>query len=305
MISGLDDFPPKQPVMTTSKFPALTAAQEALLHEHLPIVNYMVNDLIRRVPNYILRDDLTSAAMLGLVQAVRSFDTTREAKFATFARVRIQGALLDELRSRDWATRGVRKQARHIESVSESLSSTLGRQPTSAELGQTMGANADQLHRLKADLHRATVLSLDGATAETNRTPLDILAVHQDDIDPADQLVQRELQSYVRDAVANLPERLRHVVVGYFLEERPMVELAKELGVTESRISHMRSEALALMAEAIQSATTESEPSVEETGVAQRRRTAYYAAVAATSDYRTRLVKTPQWQVQCNAGATA
>ena len=290
--------------MTTSKSPALTAAQEALLHEHLPIVNYMVNDLIRRVPNYIQRDDLTSAAMLGLVQAVRSFDTTREAKFATFARVRIQGALLDELRSRDWATRGVRKQARHIESVSEELSSTLGRQPTSAELGQTMGANADQLHRLKADLHRATVLSLDGATAETNRTPLDILAVHQDDIDPAEQLVQRELQSYVRDAVANLPERLRHVVVGYFLEERPMVELAKELGVTESRISHMRSEALALMAEAIQSATTESEPSVEETGVAQRRRTAYYAAVAATSDYRTRLVKTPQWQVQYNAGAT-
>ena len=83
--------------MTTSKSPALTAAQEALLHEHLPIVNYMVNDLIRRVPNYIQRDDLTSAGMLGLVQAVRSFDTTREAKFATFARVRIQGALLDEL----------------------------------------------------------------------------------------------------------------------------------------------------------------------------------------------------------------
>ena len=144
--------------MTKSKSQALTPAQEALLHEHLPIVNYMVNDLIRRVPNYIQRDDLTSAAMLGLVQAVRSFDTTREAKFATFARVRIQGALLDELRSRDWATRGVRKQARHIESVSETLSSTLGRQPTSAELGETMGTNADQLHRLKADLHRATVL---------------------------------------------------------------------------------------------------------------------------------------------------
>ena len=281
--------------MTTAKSLELTPAQERLLHEHLPIVNYMVNDLIRRVPNYIQRDDLTSAAMLGLVQAVRSFDTTREAKFATFARVRIQGALLDELRSRDWATRGVRKQARHIESVNESLANTLGRQPTAEELGKNTGTNTDQLHRLKADLHRATVLSLDGATAETNRAPIDVLALHQDDIDPADQLVQRELQSYVRDAVANLPERLRHVIVGYFLDERPMVELARELGVTESRISHMRAEALSLMSEAIQSATSESEPTPEETGVAQRRRSAYYAAVASTSDYRARLSKAPQW----------
>lgn len=291
--------------MTTSKSSALTPAQEALLHEHLPIVNYMVNDLVRRVPNYIQRDDLTSAAMLGLLQAVRSFDITREAKFSTFARVRIQGALLDELRSRDWATRGVRKQARHIESVSDTLANTLGRPPTTEELGETTGTNVEQLHRLKADLHRATVLSLDGATAETNRAPLDVLAIHQDDVDPADQLVQRELQSYVRDAVANLPERLRHVIVGYFLDERPMVELARELCVTESRISHMRSEALALMAEAIQSATTETEPTVEETGIAQRRRKAYYAAVASTSDYRSRLAKTPQWQTQRATGAAA
>lgn len=265
----------------------------------------MVNDLIRRVPNYIQRDDLTSAAMLGLVQAVRAFDPSREAKFATFARVRIQGALLDELRSRDWATRGVRKQARHIESAQEALSNSLGRTPTDSELEQSMGTSGEQLHRLKADLHRATVLSLDGAPTDASRTPLDVLAVHHDQVDPADQLEQRELQAYVRDAVSNLPDRLRHVIVGYFLEERPMAELAKELGVTESRISHMRSEALALMAEAIQSATSETDPVVTDTGVAQRRRTAYYAAVAATSDYRSRLVKTPQWQTTRSAAASA
>ena len=284
--------------MTTPRTatPALTAEQDALLHDHLPLVGFMVNDLLRRVPNYIQRNDLNSAAMLGLLQAVRAFDASREAKFATFARVRIQGALLDELRSKDWASRGVRQQARHLEAASEALAGKLGRVPTPEEVERSAGASKGQVHRLKADVHRATILSLDGAPTDTSRNPLDVLAIHHDHLDPAEQLEHRESQAYVRDAVANLPERLRHVIVGYFIEERPMAELAQELGVTESRISHMRSEALSLMAEAIRSATGEAlEDATAETGVAKRRRSAYCAAVAATSDFRSRLVRPSQW----------
>jgi RNA polymerase sigma factor FliA len=274
---------------------SLTPSQQNLLNDHLPIVQYMVSDLLRRVPSYIQRDDLTSAAMLGLLQAVRAFDPTREAKFSTFARVRIQGALLDELRSRDWASRGVRQAAKEVDMETERLSNVLGRTPTTQELSASLGGTDGQIHRLKADVHRATVLSFDGAPVDAQRTPLDVLAIHHDYLDPAEQMEQRELTAYVRDAVANLPERLRRVVVGYFLEERPMAELALELGVTESRISHMRAEALALMAEAIKSATADEKPCVPpaDTGVASRRRSAYYAAVAATSDYRSRLVQTP------------
>lgn len=276
---------------------SLSPAQQKLLNDHLPIVQFMVSDLLRKVPNYIQRDDLYSAGMLGLLQAVRSFDETREAKFSTFARVRIQGALLDELRSRDWASRGVRQQARQVDMATEHLSNQLGRVPTSREIGTSLGVQDDQIHRLKSDLHRATVLSFDGAPIDSNRTPIDVLAVHHDHLDPAEQLEQREMTAYVRDAVANLPERLRRVVVGYFLEERPMAELAAELGVTESRISHMRSEALTLMADAIRSVTAEEKQPCDDTGVAFRRRSAYYAAVAATSDYRSRLAKTPAAQV--------
>jgi RNA polymerase sigma factor FliA len=273
----------------------LTPSQQNLLNDHLPIVQYMVSDLLRRVPSYIQRDDLTSAAMLGLLQAVRAFDPTREAKFSTFARVRIQGALLDELRSRDWASRGVRQAAKQVDMETERLSNVLGRTPTTTELSKSLGGTDGQIHRLKADVHRATVLSFDGAPVDSQRTPLDVLAIHHDHLDPAEQMEQRELTAYVRDAVANLPERLRRVVVGYFLEELPMAELAAELGVTESRISHMRAEALALMAEAIKSATADEKPTEQpaETGVASRRRSAYYAAVAATSDYRSRLVQSP------------
>lgn len=286
--------------------PSLTAEQDALLNEHLPLVGFMVNDLLRRVPNYIQRNDLQSAGMLGLLQAVRAFDTTREAKFSTFARVRIQGALLDELRSKDWASRGVRQQARRLEAASEALAGNLGRTPTAAEVERSVGSSTGQLHRLKADVHRATVLSLDGAPTDSNRNPLDVLAMHQDHLDPAEQLERRESQAYVRDAVANLPERLRHVIVGYFIEERPMAELAEDLGVTESRISHMRSEALSLMAEAIRAATGEAAGDVPvESGVAQRRRTAYCAAVAATSDFRSRLVRAPHWSDESTGRSVA
>ena len=274
----------------------LTSVQQNLLNDHLPIVHFMVGDLLRRVPNHIQRDDLHSAGMLGLLQAVRTYDSTREVKFSTFARVRIKGALLDELRSRDWASRGVRQQAREVDLATEHLANQLGRVPTPSEIGSSVGGGNDQIHRLKADLHRATVLSFDGGPADTNRAPLDVLAIHRDQLDPAEQLEQREMTAYVRDAVANLPERLRHVVVGYFLDERPMAELAAELGVTESRISHMRSEALTLMAEAIRSVTAEEKPTSDDAGVAFRRRSAYCAAVAATSDYRSRLTKTPTSQ---------
>ena len=276
---------------------SLTPSQQKLLSAHLPIVQLMVTDLLCRVPSYIQRDDLYSAGMLGLLQAVRVYDASREAKFSTFARGRIQGALMDELHSRVGAFRGVSRQALHVELATEHLSYSLGRVPTVEEIGTSSGIHNDQIHRLKADLHRATVLSLDGAPLDANRTPLDVLAIHEDHLDPAEQLEQREMTAYVRDAVANLPERLRHVVVGYFLEERPMAELAAELGVTESRISHMRSEALALMAEAIRSVTAEEKPINDDTGVAFRRRSAYYAAVAATSDYRSRLGKTPATQM--------
>lgn len=280
----------------------LTPGQQRRFNDHLCIVQFMVTDLLRRVPGYIQRDDLYSAGMLGLLCAVRAYDETRDAKFSTFVRVRIQGALLDELRSLDWASRRVRQQARQVESAAEHLSNQLRRVPTAEEIGKCAGIHNDQIHRLKADLHRATVLSFDGAPVDANRTLLDVLAIHQDHLDPAEQLEQRELTAYVRDAVANLPERLRRVVVGYFLEERPMAELAVELGVTESRISHMRSEALTLMAEAIRSVTGEEKPTNDDTGVAFRRRSAYYAAVAATSDFRSRLAKTPVTQTM---GATS
>src|SRR5881394_206472 len=108
--------------------------EEDLVREHLPLVHYAVADMANKVPRHVSRDDLVSAGMAGLAQAARSFDPERGITFERYASTRIRGALLDELRDRDWASRSVRAKARKVSSANEELTSRLGRAPSNAEV---------------------------------------------------------------------------------------------------------------------------------------------------------------------------
>lgn len=264
-----------------------TASEEDLVRSALPLVHYAVADLINRIPRHVGRDDLMSAGLFGLAQAARSWDPERGVTFERYARVRIRGALLDELRGRDWASRSVRSKARNLQTTTEGLQADLGRKPTASEIGSRMGVSPDEVVRLHDDIHRATVLHYDSVFLEADETGA--LATHDDG--PTETMLKRETWGYLRDAVVALPERLRYVVVGYFFEERPMQELADELGVTESRVSQMRAEALVLLKDGMNAQLdpetlpeTSSKP-----GRVAKRKAAYYAAVASGSDYRTRI----------------
>ena len=259
-------------------------SEEELVRSHLPIVQYMVSDLSRRLPKSVRRDELVSAGLLGLTQAARSFDPARGVTFARFARTRINGALLDELRSRDGVSRSVRSMTRSVGLAADELAAKFGRAPSSSEIASHAGITPDELARLNYDVHRASTLDLDSDMMDDHAAT----ATRTGQGDPLDVLVHRESHAYVRDAVATLPERLRAVVVGYFFEERPMEELARELGVTESRVSQMRAEALSLIGEAITTHLGDA-PAEQPVGVAARRRAAYAAAVGTASDFRSRL----------------
>ncbi len=262
-------------------------AAEDLVREHLPLVGYLVAETASKLPGHVSRDDLTSAGMMALAQAARSFEPERGVPFARFATVRIRGAIIDELRSHDWASRSVRTKARQRAIAEEELAAKLGRHPTHSELAQHLGISIDELASVEEDVHRSVVLSLQGFS---DAGTLEGMLPHQDP-GPEEVLLNRERTSYLVDAVAALPSRLRAVVEGYFFNERPMAELAAELGVTESRISQMRAEALALLTDGMTAMlapdelTTESRPD----GCVARRKAAYYATIAASSDYRTRL----------------
>lgn len=259
-------------------------SEDELVRSHLPIVQYMVSDLSRRLPKSVRRDELVSAGLLGLTQAARSFDPARGVTFARFARTRINGALLDELRSRDGVSRSVRSMTRSVGAATDELAAKLGRAPSSAEIARHAGITTAELARLNYDVHRASTLDLDTDVVDDHAA----MAMRTGHGDPLDVLVDRESHAYVRDAVAMLPERLRVVVVGYFFDERPMEDLARELGVTESRVSQMRAEALSLIGEAMTTHLGDT-PSEQPVGVAARRRAAYAAAVGTASDFRSRL----------------
>lgn len=280
---------------------------DQLVRDHLPLVSHVVADVMVRVPRHVSRDELTSAALYGLAQAARSFDPDRGASFEGYARRRMQGALLDELRSRDWASRGVRAQARKIRVATDQLTASLGRQPTTAEAGAAAGLDKAEVERLVGDVHRATVLNYDSIFRDSEDSEALILAGDGGvssgggsgwGIDPGDVLMTRERAAYLRDAVDALPERLRTVIVGCFFEERPMSELAAEFGVTESRISQIKAEALALLREGIEATLDVDDeqpvaPATIPVGRVARRKAAYFAAIAAGSSYRDRLAPDP------------
>lgn len=257
---------------------AETGSTEDLILGHIPVVTHIVRETMGRVPSHVSRDDLTSAGLAALVTASRSFDAERGVPFARYAATRVRGAILDELRGIDWASRSVRRRARDVEATRAQLANILGRSPSNEEVASALGLTLAEIARNEDDIARAQVLSLQGAQDAS-----------LDDLLPAngptpEQLVEHhERLTYLIEAVAELPERLRIVVQDYFLAERPMAEIAAELGVSESRVSQMRAEALVLLRDALNHELDPGmlQPHARPNGSAARRREAYFAAVAA------------------------
>jgi RNA polymerase sigma factor for flagellar operon FliA len=263
------------------------AERSALVEKNLPLVGYITSEFIGRLPSHVSRDDLTSAGLMALFQASKGYDPTTGVPFNRYANTRIRGAILDDLRGQDWASRGVRSRQRKLSQTEDQLTTQLGRTPTSSELASTLGVSEKELAETRDEAQRSMVLSMQGFTAEGASLD-DHLPTHTPG--PEQELLHRERLGYLRSAIAVLPERLKHVVEGYFIQERPMAELAEELEVSESRISQMRAEALVLLRDGMNThLSPEMVSSVAGTGAAVKRKEAYFAAVGTQSDFRARL----------------
>lgn len=271
----------------TDNTDTISLTEEELVRKNIALVHYAVAEIAAKIPRHVSRDDLTSAGMAGLAQAARNFDSERGINFDRYASTRIRGALLDELRSCDWASRSVRSRARQVQSAVEELQSQYGRVPTNTEVATHLGVDETTVEAVTEDVHRAVVLNYDSMVVDGGAEEV----LPSDQRSPDAILIERERQSYLHDAIDALPERLRVVVEGYFFAERPMKELADELGVTESRVSQMRAEALELLKDGMNS-QLEPEVIVDEDRPTQRiarRKAAYFQAIASNSDYRSRL----------------
>ena len=263
--------------------------REDIVQKHMPLVGHLVREMLARVPAHVNRDDLMSAGYAALVGAARGFDDERGVPFARFAAARVRGALLDELRGLDWASRSVRQRARRTDAARQELTAELGRTPTVREVADRLGCSAEDIESADDDVQRAVVFSLQGfATAGAE----DI--VTEPSAGPEEMIIRRERLGYLRHAIDALPDRLRVVVQGYFFDERPMAQIAADLGVTESRVSQLRAEALGLLRDGLNThldPALAAENPVKE-GCVARRRAAYYEQIGERGTLRSRLAMT-------------
>ena len=291
-----------QPTQAPSPTQARRTVDE-LVEDNMALVGHLVREVLAKGPAHVSRDELTSAGMMALVVSAQGFDPTRGVPFARFAAIRIRGALLDELRGMDWAARSVRGRAREVESVRGQLAAVLRRVPRSDEIAAALGITVGELDALQTDVARASVLSLQGFAPETGAE-----LVAETSAGPESLLLQREQLGYLHDAISELPERLRFVVSSYFFEQRQMSDIAAELGVTESRISQLRAEALVLLRDGInaQLEPTAVDSKTKRSGRAAATRAAYFAAIAERSTLEGRLaMSTPRGDMRQGAGIAA
>ena len=263
-----------------------------LVEQHLDLVQHVVFQVAAHFPRHVEREELIRAGALGLVEAAKRYSPERGIPFNRFASQRIRGAIIDAVRAADWAPRSVRTLARQLDQAEQRLAGRLGRRPTLAETATELGVETMELDQLRARVNRSVIVAFDQLVTGAEDEELNLLDIvsDPDDLDPSEELERRELHAYVRQAVAVLPERHRLIVLGYFIEGRTSEDLARFLGVTESRVSQMRSEALGMMRRGIEAQFVAPEDRVAPDGLIERRRAAYAEAIGSASGCRDRLV---------------
>jgi len=223
--------------------------RDALVCKHLRLVHHVARQLMRGSRMEADFDELISAGTIGLINAVENFDAGRGLAFSTFAAPRIRGAILDDLRRRDHVPRSVRRKRRDLSTSQERLSASLDRVPTDTEMADDMGIGVEKLWRWQREAEHAARVSLDKPTetrAGAGATPEELMAAGEDaGIEEA--ITRDEEVALLRDEILNLKEQERLVLSLYYFEELKLHEIASMMGVTESRISQIRSKAISTL----------------------------------------------------------
>ena len=218
-----------------------------LVDLHARIVKYVAGRMAIGLPHYVEFNDLISAGLLGLLQAVDNFDPERGIKFETYAIPRIRGAILDELRSQDWFPRSLRRKAKMLEEAYGTLEVQLGRPATDAEVAKRLSIDISELDGIMGEVAVATIVSLDADTSgddSENSTSLgDYLADSRtDDIEKV--IARQEMKDLIGARMAELPEKEQLVLVLYYYEELTLKEIGEILDVTESRVCQIHTRAI-------------------------------------------------------------
>jgi RNA polymerase sigma factor for flagellar operon FliA len=223
------------------KDPSNKELRNKLIEAYMPLVRYNAERIWARLPEGVDLEDLVSAGVFGLIDAIEAFDLSRGVKFETYCVPRIRGAMLDELRTMDWVPRLVRSKASKLNEAMQTLEARLGRQPTQQELAEELGISLEELEKMIQEASTVNLISLNKKWYETDSykdvREIDILEDKKGE-DPTRRLQKADLMRLVTKGL-NRNERL--ILILYYYEEMTMKEIGATLDLSESRVSQMHS----------------------------------------------------------------
>jgi RNA polymerase sigma factor for flagellar operon FliA len=229
-------------------------AREALIIHYAPLVKFVVGRLALHLPPSLQEEDLIGYGVLGLIEAIDRFDPARGVKFETFAIARIRGHILDSLRQLDLLPRSARRQVREIEQAMATLTQSLGRLPTDAEVANHLGVNLDQYHERLLNTNSA-IISFDKPLADQNDETITLYDAVEDTHlpNPSTCLDDKETKTELVRAIQALPEREQTILSLYYNDSLTMKEIGHAMSISESRVSQMHARAVLTLRSLIQS----------------------------------------------------
>lgn len=220
--------------------PSAVKDREQFILRHCDLIKYTALRLASRLPPHISVDDLFSAGVIGLMDAIDKFNPNQQVQFRTYARIRIKGAMLDEIRSMDWVPRSLRQKSTRLAKACEELEEQLGGSPTDEEVAAYMDISLDAYHQLLNDLKGISFLpiEIEDALGEQGLEQL------RDPQEPFQVIYREQIRKKLAEAIRRLPRQEQLVLSLYYYEELTMKEIGAVLGYTESRISQLHTKAV-------------------------------------------------------------
>lgn len=215
-------------------------SMDAMVERHAPLVKRIAHHVLARMPSSVQLEDLIQAGLMGLLEAARNYDVSKGASFETYAGIRIRGSMIDDVRRGDWVPRSVHRNARKVSEAIQLIEKRTGRDAIDYEVAAELDISTDDYHRILKDSSASKLFSYDELISGEDRVEEQIAS---DIASPLERLQKDALRSSLAKEISQLPERERLVLALYYDEELNLKEIGLVLGVSESRVSQIHSQA--------------------------------------------------------------